>query len=220
MKGKFYGVSVGPGEAELMTVKAVRAIKECDVLAVPRTRGSNTMALDIIKQIVDLADKEIIYLDFPMKRDVARSVHIGIADEICNVLDKGKSVAMPNIGDISIYSTFNYILDIIKQRNYQYEIIPGVPSFCAAAAKVGAPLTVKSKPLVIIPAGYGLEALDYDGSKVIMKSASELDNVIDKLKERGSEAFVVQSCGLENENITTLDGDINKDYFTTILVKD
>jgi precorrin-2 C(20)-methyltransferase len=225
MSGKFYGVSVGPGDSELITLKAVRVLKTCDVIAVPRTRGKNTMALDIINKELDLSGRDIRFYDFRMKRDGNEQTHRNIAADIKSVLDSGKSVAMLSIGDISIYSTFGYILEYIKSEGYEYEIVPGVPSFCAAAARVGEQLTLKDKPLIIIPAGYGIESLDCNGTKVIMKSGSELKPVIDELKSRGIEAAVVQSCGLPDENVafvdkSTVKGEIRADYFTTILVKD
>lgn len=103
-----YGVSVGPGDPELITLKAVRLIKECPVLAVPRTKGENTLALSIVKQAADIRGKEIVYTDFPMTRDkeVLDKNYDRIAGLLAEYLEKGQNVAMLNIGDISIYSTF------------------------------------------------------------------------------------------------------------------
>ena len=109
--GVLYGVSVGPGDPELITLKAVRLIKECPVLAVPRTKGENTLALSIVKQAADIRGKEIVYTDFSMTRDkeVLNKNYDRIAGLLAEYLEKGQNVAMLNIGDISIYSTFSYV---------------------------------------------------------------------------------------------------------------
>ena len=140
-------------------------------------------------------------------------------------LNNGNDVAMLSIGDISVYSTFSYIMNIICESGFECEIVPGVPSFCAAAAKLKQSLTTRKKPLIIIPGGYkGVdELLAEEGTKVIMKSASELENVIETIKEKNIEnkASIVQNCGLENEKIVkNINDEINSSYFTTILIKE
>ncbi len=221
---KFYGVSVGPGDYELMTLKSVRVLKECKTIAVPKTHKSGTMALDIIKNVIDIKYKNIIYMDFLMSKnsDENKLQHIKNAKIIIDEL-KNNDVAMISIGDISVFSTFSYILDIIKSKGFEYEIIAGVPSFCAASAVLGESLTVMKKPLHIIPGAFAdiNKALNYDGTKVIMKSGEKLNYVIESIKSKNYS--VIQNCGLENEIIYKKGEDIKKlssSYFTTILVKE
>ncbi len=137
-------------------------------------------------------------------------------------LNEGRSVAMLSIGDISLYSTFSYIYDRLKDR-YECEIIPGVNSFSACAAAAGESLTEMNKPLTIIPGGCddidGI--LSSQGSKVIMKSGRELYDIVKKLEERGCNYTVVQNCGLENEVVSVKGNrEITDSYFTTILVRE
>lgn len=226
-KGKFYGVSVGPGDSELLTLKAVKVINRCSIIATPITPQGNTMALDIVKGAVDLSDKKIIYARFAMTKSTKANYksHNQSADDIIEQLNNGNDVAMLSIGDISVYSTFGYIKNIICENGFECEVIPGVPSFCAAAAKLQQSLTSRKKPLIIIPGGYdGVdELLAEDGTKVIMKSASELENVIEVIKEKHIEnkAAIVQNCGLENEKVVkNINDEINSSYFTTILIKE
>lgn len=227
-KGIFFGVSVGPGDPELLTIKAVRAIEHCNIIATPKTGGEKTLALDIAKNAVDFAGKEIIELDFLMTRDreLLEKNHSENADKIMAQLAKGKDVAMLNLGDVSIYSTFSYILDLVLEAGYKAELVAGVPSFCAVAAKLQTSLTEMKKSLHIIPAGHDCleESLDLAGTKILMKTGSGLPRVREELKRRGlyEKASLVQNCGLPNEivckNLDTAGDDAS--YFTTIIVKD
>lgn len=220
---KFYGVSVGPGDYELITLKAVRILESVNVIAVPRTHKGNTMALDIIKKVINIDRKKIIYLDFIMSKnsDENNIVHNKNADIIINELENN-DVAMISIGDISVFSTFSYILNVIKMKGLETEIIAGVPSFCAAAAAIQESLTDMKKPLHIIPGAFSdiESALGYEGTKVIMKSGKRLNNVLESIKD--NDYCVVQNCGLENE-IVLKKGDsteLSDTYFTIILIKE
>ena len=156
-RGVLYGVSVGPGDPELLTLKAVRLIQECPVLAVPRTKGENTLALSIARQAADLTGKQIVYTDFPMSRDrqVLEDNYEKIAGQLAAYLKDGLNVAMLNIGDISIYSTFSYVARKAAQAGFPVRVCAGVPSFCDIAAKTGKPLVSGTQPLMVIPAGCG-----------------------------------------------------------------
>ena len=229
-KGTLYGVSTGPGDPELMTIKAAKCIKNCHVIAAPRTRGKNSMALDIVNEIMeeDLKDKEICYLDFTMSKDrkVLHKAHEQQAKLIEKYLETGEDVAMLNIGDTSLYSTFSYIRDIVQQDGYEVQAIAGVTSFCAVAAELGQSLTTMKKPLTIIPGwtDENLKLLELPGTKVIMKSGKSLLDVREVLGQKNllDKAAMVENCGLKEQrvyrNIEQCSGD--EGYFSTILVKD
>ena len=226
-KGVFYGISVGPGDPQLLTIKAVERIRECKVLATPQTKGESMLALRIAEAAVDLTGKTILPLSFLMTRDpeALRKSHEEAADSVAAFLDKGEDVGMLNLGDVSIYSTFSYIHDILRQRGYETVIIPGVPSFCAVAAELNTGLTEMGKPLHIIPASHeGLaESLALPGNKVLMKSGKTLPAVRQALKDAGllEKASMVQNCGLPDQRVFGKLDDASGDtgYFTTILVK-
>ncbi len=225
--GIFYGISVGPGDPELLTRKAVRIMEECKVIATPQTKGENTLALDIASAAVDMSGKTILPIRFLMTKDkeALRKSHEEAADEIAAWLDKGEDVGMLNLGDVSIYSTFSYIHEILKSRGYETVVIPGVPSFCAVAAELNMGLTEMGKPLHIIPASHeGLaESLALSGSKILMKTGKSMPAVKQALKDAGlyEKASLVQNCGLPDEKVChSLDeADEDPSYFTTILVK-
>lgn len=225
--GKLYGVSVGAGDPQLMTVKAVRILENCKVLAVPRTKGENTLALSIAEQAADIKDKRIIYLDFPMTRDkkLLDENYDRITQLMCSEL-KENDVAVPVLGDISVYSTFSYIAERVAEKGFDVEICAGVTSFCAAAAELKLPLCLGNEPLHIIP--YGCEdfekLLDIRGTKVIMKTGSHSAELADLLYSKGLAEYtsIVENCGLPDERIYHSLDEVNDElgYFTVFIVHD
>mgnify|MGYP002870178915 CR=1 FL=1 len=226
-KGKLYGVSIGPGDGELITLKAMKVIEKCRHIATPETGTSDSLALSIVEGIADLSGKEIMGLSFPMTKDkeILARCHNEAADAIAEVLDSGNDVAMLNLGDITIYSTFAYVMNILLERDYDVELVPGVTSFCASAGELKISLTTMNEPLHIIPAtGVDLkEALSLPGTKVLMKIGRSMPKLIEVLGELGLEdnVYAVENCGLENEKIykglNEFDGEMG--YFTIVVVK-
>ena len=226
-KGTFYGVSIGPGEPELITLKAMNIISNSRYIATPHTGTGDSLALSIVSQAIDLSDKEIMKLEFPMTKDkdILAKSHEEAASAIADVLDTGNDVAMLNLGDVTIYSTFAYTMDKLLEKDYNVEVIPGVTSFCASASKLKIGLTTMNEPLHIIPAtGIDLrEALQMPGSKVLMKIGKSMPKLIEVLKELNLEdnVYAVENCGLENEkiynNLDEFDGKMG--YFTIVIVK-
>ena len=141
--GTFYGVSVGPGDPELMTLQAVRRLENCPVIAAPQTPKGGMLALDIAKGAVELSGKTILPLRFAMSLDpaVQKAAHIEAARAVKEYLDAGQDVAMLNLGDLSVYATFGYLQEILEAEGCKTVMLPGVMSFCAAAARLGQSLT-------------------------------------------------------------------------------
>lgn len=225
-RGKYYSVSVGPGDPENMTLKAVRILEEAPVIAVPQTSSGQTMALDIAEKVVDFSRKEIVKVRFTMSRDpeVLRQSREGIADILQEYMDKGRDVAMVNIGDVSIFSTAVYIGEILESRGYETRMVSGVTSFCASAAEANISLVEGDDRLSVISAGSDMnEALELPGTKIIMKSGRQIDAVIEKIKARGLKACMVCNCGLENQRIYKDISDYNPEdaagYFAVIIVR-
>ena len=226
--GTFYGVSVGPGDPELLTLKAVRVLAQCPILAVPETKSGGTLALDIAAAAVDLSGKTILKLPFPMTRKEAetRANHEVQARRIVEQLQAEKDVAMVNLGDVSVFSTFSYLMELVKAAGCPVEMIPGVTSFCAVASRLQTSLTEKDAPLHIIPAGYDgvTDCLTLPGTKVLMKPRKELPPLLKELEAQGllEQSAMVQNCGLPNEAVyPSLQNLENRttSYFTTIVVK-
>lgn len=226
-QGVFYGVSVGPGDPELLTLKAVRVLEACPVIAAPQTGSGETLAMDIVRQAVSLEGKTLLPLFFTMAQNpsLRREAHQRAAGEIEGFLAAGRDVAMLNLGDVSIYATYGYLQKLLEERGYQTEMIPGVPSFCAAAARLGLDLVQGNEPLHLIPghSGPAEAALALPGTKVLMKSGRQFPEAVRALERAGlaERALLVQNCGLPNEAVFQDASQFPEDpgYFATIIVK-
>lgn len=225
-KPVFYGVSTGPGDPELMTLKAVCCIEKAEVLAVPRTMKKHTMALDIAAQAADIEGKEILYLDFSMSRDQEQRdrEHRENAEKIVSCLQSGKTTAMLAIGDVSLYSTYGYVRGVVQEAGFPVETVAGVNSFSAAAAISGRMLTQPDQPLMIIPEQYDdvEEALRFPGTKVVMKPGRDSALWKEQLKNTGllDDSAVVINCGLPDQACyaKAADAPEKTGYFTLVLV--
>ena len=134
-KGIAYGVGVGPGDPEYMTLKACRLIRENDVMAVPGKVPQDAVAYKIaVQAFPELAEKELVAIDMPMVKDgeLIRKSHAEAAKLIESYLDEGKNVVYLTLGDSTIYCTFSYIQHILEADGYDVELVSGIPSFCAA----------------------------------------------------------------------------------------
>lgn len=229
-KPKLYGVSTGPGDPEWMTLKAVRCIREAECIAVPRTAGTHTMALDIVLGAMGsdvLNDKRIVYLDYTMSKSFQdrEADHKRCIETILSCLREGLETAMLTIGDAGLYSTFGDIRKAVLEEGYEVETIPGVNSFSAAAALLNRMLTVPNQPLTIIPEQFdGVEgALRTPGTKVIMKPGKDSAKWKEQLKRAGllESASAVCDCGLPGEKIYHNASDVPEQngYFTLIIAK-
>lgn len=227
--GTFYGVSVGPGDPELLTLKAVRCIEQCPVLAAPRTAEGRMLALEIVKGAVDVSGKTILPLHFAMSRDAdtLRASHEAAAGAVREALDAGQDVAMLNLGDVSIYATYGYLEEILKAQGYHTARIAGVPSFCAAAAALGRSLTDGMEaPLTLAPGRHAEQVLDAPGAKVLMKSGRQLPAALAALRRRGllEKSAMACNCGLPEQtlwpDLSSYDPARPAGYFTTIIVKE
>lgn len=231
LKGTFYGVSVGPGNPELMTLQAVRLIRQCPVLAAPQTASGQMLALDIARSALGeaLDGKTIVPLYFAMSRDPAAlaASHEKAAAAVRQYLDAGQDVAMLNIGDVSIYATFGYLQEILQAGGYATAMAAGVPSFCAAAARLNVPLTGgMDAPLTIAPGSWAGRMLDTSGTKVLMKTGRQLPALLDTLRQADKlkNSALVCNCGLPDEQVcpdlSRGQPQVQPGYFTTVLVKE
>ena len=223
MKGTLYGVGVGPGDPSLLTLKAIACIQAAAVVAVPDS-GSEQAALKIVQEYI--GGKEILYCPMPMTRDeaVKQAAHEAGADRIASQLDQGRDVAFVTLGDPSIYSTYIYLHRIMLARGYDAQLIPGIPSFCAAAAELNMPLCEKEQPLHILPGGTAEGWEDLPGTRVLMKIGKRFEQTAEKLKAHGlyERASLVENCGMESErlfrSLSELSG--TPGSFSIIIVKD
>lgn len=231
--GTFYGVGVGPGDPELITLKAIKVIGSAGVLAIPRSEaGAESQALAIVKRAMPLDGKETIELSFPMTKDPAAlaSSRRQAATLIAERLLGGQDVAFITLGDPLLYSTFSYLMPFVKELSPESAIrpVPGITSFSAAASLIPAPLAETDAKVIIIPAAYDLdrvrEALLYADTVVILKVNRAIERLIDLIAEAGLSkgSFFVSRAGWpQQEVITDLEELRGKkpDYFSMLIVR-
>jgi len=228
-RGKLYAVGIGPGDPELMTLKAVRVIKEADVVCVPRGKqAGESMALGIVEQAVDLDGKQIIEAHFPMVKGSQREALKPVAEELIGVLQEGKDIAFITIGDPVLYSTFFHLYDamLALEHDLDFEIIPGVSSVTASAARAGIGLALSGEKVAVVPATY---VKDFEqvikgfDTVVLMKVHRVIDEIKETLSSRGltEGAVYVARAGLPDEIVKPLAevGEADLDYFSIVIVR-
>lgn len=225
--GTLYGIGVGPGDPELITVKALRILTECPVVILPAKSPEECRAYSIVEQIYPgIRDKEILCEPFPMMGERAEweSAHEQIYANMVGVLKKGRKAAFLTIGDVSLYSTFGYIESRAQADGFHTEAVAGVPSFCAAAARLGISLADADEPVHIFPGNADpAEALAQPGTKIFMKSGRKLAELKQAIlaSEKPCRAYAVTNCGLPGETVTEniADLDENAGYLTVVIVR-
>jgi len=224
-RGILYGVGVGPGDPELLTLKAQRILSRADVIAVPDKGAGEKTALNIIGALAE--GKPLLYCAAPMVRDPEQleAAYTENARKIAALLDEGKTVAFITLGDPSVYSTYLYTHRRVLAMGYEAKIIPGVPSFCAAAAALGGGLCEGGERLLVVPASHQDVGgcLSVDANYIFMKAGREIGKLRDTLAEHGllDRAAMVENCGMESEHIYPrfADAPDGSGYFSVVLVK-
>ncbi|HBV96751.1 MAG: precorrin-2 C20-methyltransferase [Peptococcaceae bacterium BICA1-7] len=232
MTGKFYGLGVGPGDPELVTLKAVRILGEVDTICVPVSSADrDSLALQVVRGIAK-KEFELLELSFPMSRDrsVLEKSWAEAGDAVAREVNLGRKVAFVTIGDPMFYSTYAYVLKYLKTNHpsVQCETVPGVMAMAACASLAGIPLAEAEESLVIIPAAYGVDDLEdvlkrFD-NVVLMKVNRRVDEVLSLLErtEMSGRAVYFSRCGYRDQfftaDIDTLAGQ-KMDYMSLMIVK-
>ena len=218
MSGILYAVGVGPGDPELLTLKAVKIMEKAEVIACPSKNNKPGVAYAIATQACPfLTSKEILSLNFPMNKENLSDAHKSAAETIIAELATGKDVAFLTLGDPCLYSTFSYISEMVKKAGYETQVINGIPSFCAAAAKTGLSIA-EGDDAVLITAG---EYKPFDGTLIIMKAGNKLKELKSQIQSCEKTAYLIENCGMQDEKIYSgLDAIPDKSgYFSILIVK-
>ena len=227
-KGKLIGIGVGPGDTELVTLKAAKVLKSVPVVFSPKSsKEKESIALSIVRPILeerkDYKRLMIVEPIFPMienKKELEK-IWTSASELISQYLETGRDVAFITLGDPSIFSTYSYVQKKLIDK-YEIETIPGITSFTACAAAKNKALVEQNDILTIVPKIDDRlnEILDYSDSIVLMKASrntSRLESTIED-KKRPKEIYSVQNCTRENEKI--IEGFSNeKPYLTTTIIQ-
>ena len=227
-KGKLFGIGVGPGDTELLTLKAAKVLETVPVIFSPKSsKEKESIALSIVKPILEKRDDYkrlmIVAPIFPMIEDKSELEKIwdSASEMIAQYLDSGRDVAFITLGDTSVFSTYSYVQKRLID-DYEIETIPGITSFTACAATRNKALVEQNQILTIVPKiddRLG-QVLEYSDSIVLMKASrntAELEDTIEQ-KERNKEIYSVQNCTREDEKV--IEGfSTEKPYLTTTIIQ-
>ncbi|WP_094604485.1 Cobalt-precorrin-2 C(20)-methyltransferase [Sporomusa silvacetica DSM 10669] len=230
MAGIFYGIGVGPGDPELLTLKAINAIKTADVIIAPRTeKKDESTAMSIARPYIQ-ERSEILELVFPMNYNAQALSDAWVNNKktILELLDAGKKVAFLTLGDPMLYSTYMYVHRLLEDSGHEIINIPGVNSFSAIGNRLGMALAEGGDILSIVPATIDDERLErvlaVSDNVVLMKVYKNFTEIVEKLNKHGmvENAVMVSKCGLEGEEIIhdlEANGSKKVNYLSTILTK-
>ena len=230
--GRLYGVGVGPGDPELLTIKARRVLESVPVIWVPQPGiSAESYAFTIVKDIIDETRQEVVRAKFPTNdEEAAGEVWRTAARDLADHLEAGRDVAFITEGDPMVYSTFAYVLETIQEEypHLPVEVVPGVSSVMAAAASAAAPLVHHGQRLAILPAVYGIddlrEAIALYDTIVLMKVNRTLLDALANLERLGlaGRTIYVRRATTESErvvrNIQELSAE-DLDYFSLLIIR-
>ncbi len=220
-----YGVGIGPGDPELLTLKAKKVLEGVHVIAFPRGgREKESMALEVVKRAIDLHGKEVLPLLFPMKREGLESYWEEARKEVSKRLESGRDVAFITLGDPLFHSTFIHLLQGLE--GVDVRIVPGVSFLQASTASALLPLASGQEGVAILPATCGMErvkkALEGFDTVVLMKVYRRMREILCLLEELGlkERAVFISRAGWEDEEVRR-GNDIppEADYFSTLIVR-
>lgn len=209
-----YFVGVGPGDPELITMKAARILREADAIALPDS-GRDSVVWKIAGQWME--NKPLCRLMMPMQgvREDWERAHARAAEQLLQWLDEYTCIAYPVLGDPGVYASSSYLLKKIAPL-HPCRVIPGVPAMCAAAAELQLPLCEQGERLTVID--HPEDELP-EGNLVVMKGGRKLSSIA--AAAQGREGYVVCNLGMDSMRLCRLDeiADLPSSYFTTVLLK-
>ena len=229
--GRFYGLGVGPGDPELLTVRAQRLLQQIGVICYTQLdNGAPSFALGVVSSLVS-GDAEMVPITIPSDDSPVshETWHIA-AQQIGDRLRQGLDVAFITEGDAMLYSEYPHLLEHLQAENpdLDSEVVPAVPSVMAAAASSGIPLVSQGQRLAILPAVYGIddlrEAIANFDTIVLMETDQNLMRALANLESLGlaGHAIYVRQASTASERVIH---DISKlsaedlDYFSLLIIK-
>lgn len=194
---KVYGIGIGPGDKELITLKACNIIRRCDYVFIPESKGESlagAIAEDYIK------DKKVIELSFPMKEDnKLRYKHA--AQKINQLLKDNEVGVFLTLGDPMTYSTYAYLMQELVEIGMAVETVPGITSFNAAASVLGLPITLRDESFYLADGSIDEEVLKRVDSVCILKVNKDKERIINRLEQHGFKFVYVKRCTQQSQRI-------------------
>ena len=225
MNGKLYGVGLGPGDPELMTLKAARLIGAADVVAYPSLEGGASFARAIAAGVIRDGVEEIsISIPMSVKREPAQAAYDAGAADLAACLRAGKNVVVLCEGDPFFYGSFMYLFSRLSD-DFDVEIVPGVTSVTACAAALRAPLSARNEVLTIIPGPMEetamVQRIAAAQAVAVMKVGRHLPKirrVLDRLGLMEHAGYVERATLPEQKAMPLAEAPETAPYFSMILV--
>jgi precorrin-2/cobalt-factor-2 C20-methyltransferase len=212
---KLYGIGVGPGDSEYITLKGYNLIRKADMVFIPSS-GGKSFAGNIARDYI--RDKQVLELDFAMDGNEKQKYAI-IARFIDAKLKSGQIGVFLTLGDPMVYSTFCYLQKELVKLGIQVETVPGVTSFCAAANRAKVPVALKGESFYLCDGNIDEEVLKAVDSVCILKTYKNKASILDTLEKYGFEYVYVKRCTCDEEKVLFERDEILKDtdYISLIL---
>lgn len=212
---KVYGIGVGPGDRELITLKGYNLIKGCGIVFLPENRGESLagcIAGDYIRE------KKVIKIEFPMGDD-NRSRYIRAAELMEQEIRDGQYGVFLTLGDPMVYSTFLYLMMELEKRGVAVESVPGITSFCACASRVKVPVALKGERFYLCDGNIDDLMLESCDTVCILKTVKDKEAILDKLEAHGFDYVYIKRCTQQDEKLLYTREDIilDKDYMSMII---
>ncbi len=211
---KLYGIGTGPGDKELLTIKAIKTIEKSDLIFAPNNKGKN-MAIDTASDYI--RDKKLVLIDFPMGR-VTRKDYVNAAKIIMDEIPENGIGSFLTIGDPMIYSTFIYILEELEKEDIETSVVSGIPSFVAGAGESKTPLTLKGESFLLCDEVNEDLVKEVD-SFALLKTLKDKDRTIEILEKNNFSYKYIKRVSMEGQAIHDKKEDIiqEKDYLSLII---
>ncbi len=194
---KIYGIGLGPGDEELITMKAYNLIKACDYIFVPKSKGKS-LAKSIVSKYT--SEKNIIELDFSMGEDNTAKYE-DAAQKINSIVKDQQIAVYLTIGDPMVYSTYIYLMYELQKFNIQVETVPGIASFNAAACCLNIPITIKDESFYLCDRNVDEKILQAVDSICILKVNQNKRDIINKLEKHHFSYVYIKRCMQEEQEI-------------------
>ncbi len=225
---KLYVVGVGPGDPDLLTIKAKKILERSDTLFCPKG-GKESIALSIVEKMIDVENKKIVFLDFPMvktkdekQKENLKQTWENIARRILSEMTDVSSFI--TLGDPTLYSTFFYLYDYLKDK-IAIEFIPGVSSITAAACRIPTSLGIANDKIAILPANYEIdlkEVAEKFDTIILLKPNKLFEEIKHFFVNKDFQTYYVKRATTEEEAIYQNLNEVPEealDYFSIVIAK-
>ena len=231
MKGAIYGVSLGPGDPELITLKGLKTLQKADKIYYPGSLFKDGRKASYSRSILnnydlDTEKLEGFYLKMDLERVQAKVIYETTFQQILSDHKKGLSIAIVSEGDISTFSSFSYLLEKIKEHELRIQLIPGITSYLNLASESETPLCLQNEKVVVIPRIQNIEelqeAIQHFDTVVLMKIKSVVNTIATVLDSKKHHIIYAERLGTEKQFITknwaiAIEREIP--YFSLIIIK-